>query len=64
MYTILFVTIIGTFIATLGVTIMGLLSISTGKTVDNDKSNLLMRARVILQATTVGLLTLTTMEAV
>jgi len=40
MYTILFVTIIGTFIATLGVTIMGLLSISTGKTVDNDKSNL------------------------
>jgi len=64
MYTVLFVSIILAFVATLGVTLMGLLSISTGKTVDNDKSNLLMRARVILHATVVGLLTLTTMESV
>ena len=64
MSTVLFGAILVAFVATLAITVMGLLTISTGQTVDNDSSNLLMRARVILQATVVGLLTLTAVEVV
>jgi hypothetical protein len=62
MSTVLLVAIMITFVATLAATFIGLLSISTGESVDRANSNLLMRARVILQAATIGLLSLTAME--
>jgi hypothetical protein len=62
MSTVLVVAIMITFAATLAATFIGLLSISTGESVDRENSNLLMRARVILQAATIGLLSLTVME--